>query len=250
METIYPAMLARADGERFAYREYITPDVAHLDLLTYGTYVLGPGVTSGELCHANEEALLFCLSDALTVRLGDTAYAMKHFDMLYIPLGKPYFVTNTAGTPGLAALCRAKARNVHPVFFSSWAAVSKDEKRIRHLKQKEVYLMFDVSESADRLIAGYTVYEPRTRAFPPHNHTDQEEIYIFVKGKGSMEVYPDEESKTFVHSVNTMDAVAIPRLNYHPVFSQEEGLTFIWCIAGERYWVGDKHPSFMKGNKK
>jgi hypothetical protein len=34
-------------------------------------------------------------------------------------------------------------------------------------------------------------------------------------------------------------------LNYHPVFSQDDPLCFIWCIAGERYWVGDKNKDFM-----
>ena len=50
-----------------------------------------------------------------------------------------------------------------------------------------------------------------------------------------MEVYADEETKTFVTSMDEGDAVAIPVLNFHPVFSQEEELHFIWCIAGERY---------------
>ena len=107
--------------------------------------------------------------------------------------------------------------------------------------------MFDVTEKADKLIAGYTIYEPNTRAWPAHNHTDQEEIYIFTKGKGSMEVYADEETKTFVHDVDELDAVAIPVLNYHPVFSQKQELHFIWCIAGERYWVGDKDKRFLSG---
>jgi hypothetical protein len=62
-----------------------------------------------------------------------------------------------------------------------------------------------------------------------------------------MEVYADEETKSFVRSVNPGDAVTIPILNYHPVFSQEEPLDFIWCITGNRYWVGDKNKDFMTG---
>jgi hypothetical protein len=62
-----------------------------------------------------------------------------------------------------------------------------------------------------------------------------------------MEVYADEETKSFVTSVGPGDAVTIPLLTYHPVFSQGEELHFIWCIAGERYWVGDKNRDFMKG---
>jgi hypothetical protein len=48
--------------------------------------------------------------------------------------------------------------------------------------------------------------------------------------------------------VNEGDLVTIPFLNYHPVFSQESPLEFIWCIAGERYWVGDKNKDFMTGS--
>jgi len=107
--------------------------------------------------------------------------------------------------------------------------------------------MFDVAEQANKLVAGYTIYEPQTRAWPPHNHTDQEEVYSFIQGKGAMSVYPDDEHQTFVTSVYTGDNITIPLLNYHPVFSKDESLTFIWCIAGERYWVGDKNEDFMKG---
>jgi mannose-6-phosphate isomerase-like protein (cupin superfamily) len=115
------------------------------------------------------------------------------------------------------------------------------------LKGKNVYLVFDVGEKADKLVAGYTFFEPFARSWPPHNHTDQEEAYIFIKGHGSMEVYESPETLTFVHNVGEGDIVTIPFLNYHPVFSQQDPLEFIWCIAGERYWVGDKNKDFMKG---
>ena len=62
-----------------------------------------------------------------------------------------------------------------------------------------------------------------------------------------MEVYETPEATTFVHNVREGDLVTIPFLNYHPVFSQEDPLEFIWCIAGERYWVGDEHKDFMAG---
>ena len=62
-----------------------------------------------------------------------------------------------------------------------------------------------------------------------------------------MEVYESPETLSFVHNVEGGDLVTIPRLNYHPVFSQAEPLVFMWCIAGARYWVGDKHQSFMRG---
>jgi mannose-6-phosphate isomerase-like protein (cupin superfamily) len=95
--------------------------------------------------------------------------------------------------------------------------------------------MFDVTEAADKLMAGFTLFQPDQCSWPTHNHTDQEEIYIFTQRGGSMEVYADMETKCFVPSVGEEDAVTIPLLNYHPMFSQSEPVHFIGCIAGPRY---------------
>ena len=103
------------------------------------------------------------------------------------------------------------------------------------------------SEAADKFVAGYTFFEPHARSWPPHNHTDQEETYVFIRGRGSMEVYESAETMTFVHSVEEGDLVTIPYLNYYPVFSHDEPLEFIWCIAGERYCVGYKNKTSMTG---
>ncbi len=243
-----PPTLVRADHAEFIYRQKSGPASSNLELLTYGTYELGAGAASDELCHPHEEALLFCLTGSVEAELAGQKHRLEHYDVLYVPRGEPYQLRNATGDAGAKlVICKAPAENRHPVYLARWAEVSRNEKRIRVLKRKKVYLMFDVGEPADRLVAGYTIYEPHARAYPAHNHTDQEEIYIFPQGHGAMEVYADEESKTFVHSLAPGDAVTIPVLNYHPVFSQDEELHFIWCIAGERYWVGDKNQDFLKG---
>jgi mannose-6-phosphate isomerase-like protein (cupin superfamily) len=241
------ADLIKSEDYKVAYYEKTSSVNSNLNLLSYGNYIIKPGVISGEYFHKNEESLLFCIHGKVAVKIEKQEFILSHYDTLYIPLSTPYQLKNISEEEGFLILCKAKAAKKHVPFYSSWDVFSKDEKRIRHLNKKDVYLMFDVSEKADKLIAGYTIYQPFTRAFPPHNHNDQEEIYIFIKGKGAMEVYEKEENKTFVTSVNEMDAVTIPLLNYHPVFSQEQELHFIWCIAGERYWVGDKNKDFMTG---
>jgi hypothetical protein len=38
-----------------------------------------------------------------------------------------------------------------------------------------------------------------------------------------------------------------PAEKAHPVFSQQEPVEFIWCIAGERFRVGDKNRDIMTG---
>ena len=245
---VKPAELIKAEDWQFQYRQKTNRNSSNLDTLTYGTYDIKPGAGSDELYHHKEEALLFCIRGDVNVRVESQTFTLSYYDTLFIPLATPYIIENASSEPAFLIVCKAQAQNRHEPFYSSWKKFSSDESRIRHLKGKDVFLMFDVSEKADRLMAGYTIYEPYTRAWPAHNHTDQEEVYIFIKGSGAMETYADEEHKTFVHSLAQMDAVTIPILNYHPVFSQSQELHFIWCIAGERYWVGDKNKDFMKGD--
>lgn len=244
--TFKPADLLRADSWQFEYRQKSNPANSNLDLLTYGTYRITPHVSSDELFHRGEEALLFCLANGpVSLEVEGQTYAMAHYDTLYVPVGTPYRIHNPLDEIQSLVICRAPAANRHAVVHSAWEDVRNNEARIRHLEGKDVFLMFDVTEPAETLMAGYTIYQPFTRAWPPHRHTDQEEIYLFTKGQGAIEVYGDEKSKTFVSSMGTLDAATIPLLNFHPVYSQEEELHFIWCLAGKRYWVGDKHKEFL-----
>ena len=240
------ATFVPAETSVFRYVEKTNPQTSNLQFLTCGVYELSGPSYSSPLAHPGEEALLFCWQGEVTARLNGAKHDLKHYDVLYVPRGAAYQLEQAAGESEVI-VCRAPAEHTHPVFHAKWAEFSRDERRIRHLKGKDVFLMFDVSEPADKLIAGFTLFKPFQRSWPPHNHTDQEEIYIFTQGCGSMEVYADEETKSFVRSVRAGDAVTIPLLNYHPVFSQEEELHFIWCIAGNRYWVGDKNKDFMAG---
>jgi mannose-6-phosphate isomerase-like protein (cupin superfamily) len=240
------ATFVPATASAFRYVEKASPETSNLEFLTYGVYELSGPIISGALTHAGEEALLFCWRGAVDVLLGGASYRLGEYDVLYVPRGTTYRIGQVEGE-GRVIICRAPAEKSHPVFHGRWTEFSTDERRIRHLKGKDVFLMFDVGEGAEKLMAGYTIFQPHQRSWPPHNHTDQEEIYIFIKGSGAMEVYGEEETKWFVRSVGEGDAVTIPLLNYHPVFSHGEELHFIWCIAGNRYWVGDKNKDFMSG---
>ena len=246
MSTPKPANFLAAESGAFRYIEKSNPHTSNLQFLTCGVYELSGSVHSSALAHPTEEALLFCWKGSTAVTVNGEGFLLEPYDVFYVPRGAAYRMGQESGESKVI-VCRAPAEKAHPVFHARWQEFSQNEKRIRHLKGKDVFLMFDVTELADKLIAGYTLFLPHARSWPPHNHTDQEEIYIFTKGRGSMEVYVDEETKSFVRSVKEGDAVTIPILNYHPVFSQEEELHFIWCIAGNRYWVGDKNKDFMTG---
>ncbi len=244
---VLPGVLFRATRPDVVFRQRFAPENANLQFLSCGEYHVPPGTISVSFCRPDEESLLFMWKGTATVELGGAAYALAPYDTLYVPRGASFRLRNPGVEAAVLIQCSALAEHVHPVFHSRFAEFSKREDRIRHLAGKDVYLMFDVSEQADKLVAGYTFYQPMQRAWPPHNHTDQEETYIFIKGHGSMEVYASPETLSFVHNVDEGDLVTIPFLNYHPVFSQEDPLQFIWCIAGARYWVGDKNKDFMAG---
>jgi mannose-6-phosphate isomerase-like protein (cupin superfamily) len=250
-ETVKPGVLHKfaevKDTLTNGYRERFQPAPANLNWLSCGEYELAEGASSGALAHPEDESLLFQLQGHAVVDVNGVSYSLAPYDTLYLPKGAQYQISNHQSEIVRITRCSATADNVHPVHHSSFAEYSKREDRIRKLHGKDVFMMFDVPEAADKLIAGYTFFQPYQRSWPPHNHTDQEEVYIFIKGHGAMEVYESPEKMCFVTSVNTGDAVTIPMMNYHPVFSQESPLEFIWCIAGARYWVGDKNKDFMAG---
>ena len=245
---VKPATMLRTASAAVTYRQrFIHSDVG-LDFLNCGEYHLPAGSATQDIVVQGRESLLFMWKGSAAVNVSGTRYQLAPYDTLYIPRDAAFRITNASAESAVLVHTSAPADNVHPVFHSKFAEFSRREDRIRRLKGKDVYLMFDVGEAADKLVAGYTFFQPFQRSWPPHNHTDQEEVYFFLKGTGSMEVYESPETLSFVHNVSEGDAVTIPILNYHPVFSQQDPLEFIWCIAGARYWVGDKNRDFMTGN--
>lgn len=246
-DTVKPGTLFKAIQPRAGYNPRFTPTTAKLEWLNCGEYLVEPGARLAALCQPDDESLLFMWRGSVEVAVAGATYSLAPYDTLYIPRGAQFQIANVKAELARIIQCSATAERLHPVHHSRFAEYAKREDRIRHLAGKDVFMMFDVSEAADKLIAGYTFFQPYQRSWPPHNHTDQEETYIFIKGHGAMEVYEAPERLCFVHSVNEGDAVTIPMLNYHPVFSQESPLEFIWCIAGARYWVGDKNKDFMAG---
>jgi len=232
------------------YRETISPQSSNLSLLTCGRYELSPSVSTSSLVFPQKETLLFCMEGEGEILIDKKSYPIKHYDAIYIPQRKRHIIKNNSGENLVLASFRAQGKEEVSVIHSSFKKISSDKKRIRKLKGKDVYIMFGEDEGAQNLTGGYTFFEPFSRSWPIHLHEDQEEIYLFIKGHGAMEVFENEEKKTFVKEVKEGDAVTIPMENYHPVFSFDKELHFIWVIAGARYWVGDKDKSFIETAKK
>lgn len=245
---VRPAVLVRGSSSGATFTQRFVPKTANLDCLSGGEHTLEGGACSGGFAVPGEEALLFMWKGEATAEVDGASYALDPYDTLYVPLGASFRLANRSDSAAARLVqLSAPAANRHPIHHARFAELSRREERIRRLKGKDVYMMHDVGEGADKLVAGYTFFQPHQRSWPPHNHTDQEEVYVFIKGTGSMEVYESPETLTFVHDVREGDMVTIPVMNYHPVFSQDSPLEFIWCIAGARYWVGDKNKDFMAG---
>ncbi len=237
------------------HREYATCELkeifnqsnSNLDFLSLAELHI-EHTRSMTLSYKQEECLIFNIGSPVHCVVEGKKYMLDTRDVLYIPIDTMFYVEHKdKKEKGLLYIYRAVGDEKYTVFHSKWKKMKLDKNRLRVLHRKEVFLMFDVSEKANKFMAGYTFYQDRTRAWPPHNHRDQEECYSFIEGSGAMQVYEDDEHMSFVKSVKVGDHITIPLLNYHPVFSHEEPLCFIWCIAGERYWVGDKSKDFMKG---
>ncbi|MCS7023573.1 MAG: 5-deoxy-glucuronate isomerase [Bryobacteraceae bacterium] len=244
---VKPARLIRSSDPGIVFRQRFTPATANLEFLSCAEFELPPGSTSQAFCLPRQESLLFQWEGESLVSVEGKDYHLRPYDTLYVPRGAEFALAHASGEFAKLVQCSAPAETPHPVHHSRFQEISQREDRIRRLKGKDVYLMFDVTEAADKLVAGYTFFRPFQRSWPPHNHTDQEEVYFFLQGEGAMEVYESPETLSFVHSVKKGDLVTIPFRNYHPVFSQQSPLEFIWCIAGERYWIGDKNKEFLKG---
>ena len=245
---VMPGTLFHSSSPQVVYRQHFTPSSCHMKYLTCGVFELSPRANSRLFRFTGEESLLFMWHGAAKAWVEADSFELSPLDTLYVPSGAGFRLQNVSAEPAQVVHCSAPSTNEHSPFHSRFAEFAKKEERIRRLKGRDVYMMFDVSEGADKLVAGYTFFQPHYRSWPPHNHTDQEEVYFFIRGQGSMEVYESPEQMSFVKEVREGDMVTIPMLNYHPVFTQESALDFIWCIAGERYWVGDKNKAFMAGS--
>ncbi len=233
-------------------RETISPQTSNLSLLTYDRYEQSPSVSTSSLIFPQEETLIFCLGGKGETQVGKKKYILKYYDTIYIPRGKSHIIKNNSQDTLVLASFRAPGKEGVSVVHSSFEKIASDKnsKRVRRLKGKDVYIMFGENEKAENLTGGYTFFEPFSRSWPIHLHKDQEEIYLFIKGQGAMEVFENEEKKTFAREGKEGDAVTIPMRNYHPVFSFDRELHFIWVIAGARYWVGDKDKTFIETAKK
>ena len=95
------------------------------------------------------------------------------------------------------------------------------------IKSNETYDVID-NTNLKNLIVSKTILHPLKNT-SGHNHSGQEEVYIFTNGTGSMLV------GTELNDVQIGDIVLIPDGAYHQVWNEgEEDLIFVCVFDGGR----------------
>lgn len=245
----YPELRKLGDSGMII-NEKIYPGESGMQLLSYSLIDVQSGYLSGPIINVDKETLLLCSDGEGKVVINGTTYPMFLYDFLYIPENTAFQLKGGAKGPMQIGMSTAPSNVNAEIVHVPFSEVKNDPNRARPMANKVVYLNFSEKIKAANLVAGLVFFEPYTRSFPAHMHTDQEEIYHFLNGTGAMEIYTSEETKTFIYNVAKGTVASVPLEHFHPCFSQEEPLVWLWVIAGERYWVGDRDANWMDASKR
>ena len=90
------------------------------------------------------------------------------------------------------------------------------------VKQNETYTLIDNTELKN-LVVSKTILHPGKET-GGHNHTGQEEVYIFMKGEGKMVV------GTNTYNVKAGDTILIPDGDFHKVWTEGEDDLIFTCV--------------------
>ena len=98
--------------------------------------------------------------------------------------------------------------------------LDKTDSKVIH--SNETYDVID-NTNLDKLIVSKTVLHPGKET-GGHNHSGQEEVYIFTNGKGSMVV------GTKTYDVKIGDIILIPDGDFHKVWNKGEDDLIFTCV--------------------
>ena len=108
--------------------------------------------------------------------------------------------------------------------------INLDGQDSKIVKQNETYTLIDNTD-LNGLVVSKTILHPGKET-GGHNHSGQEEVYIFMKGEGTMIV------GTNTYEVKAGDTILIPDGDFHQVhntgFYAEDDLEFICVFDGGR----------------
>ena len=108
--------------------------------------------------------------------------------------------------------------------------IKLDETDSKVVKSNDVYDVID-NTNLNNLVVSKTILHAGKQT-SGHNHSGQEEVYVFMKGEGTMIV------GTNTYEVKAGDTVLIPDGDFHQVqntgFYAEDDLEFICVFDGSR----------------
>jgi mannose-6-phosphate isomerase-like protein (cupin superfamily) len=234
--------LENEEYHKTEYIKIITPPSSLTKYLSLSKIKLLPKEEI-ELISSKEELALFCMNGCVSILIKDNEYELEKYDAIYIPLNEVFIIRNNGEEyvkmVAISALCNKKYEV--KLFKFNDLRMDKSGTKLKRLKGgRLVYYYIGPEEKASKIILGLTIFQPYAYSFPPHNHFDQEEIYLFLKGKGRIEVYTSENNKEFITNVAEGDIITIPFGYYHPVYNFDEEMHFLWATAGERYNIIQK----------
>ncbi len=103
--------------------------------------------------------------------------------------------------------------------------INEFAKRAKLVKSNDRYEVYDLG--MQRLVASMTVLHPHKET-TGHAHSETEEIYFFLSGKGKIQV--DDVTQ----DIKKNDLILIPDGCFHKVFNESDGDLIFLCIF-EKY---------------
>ncbi|TSC91249.1 MAG: hypothetical protein G01um10142_64 [Parcubacteria group bacterium Gr01-1014_2] len=104
--------------------------------------------------------------------------------------------------------------------------IKQYKEQAKLIRDNEIYKVYDLSTLKD-LNLSLTELNPGKETLG-HSHKEADEVYVFIDGKGRIEV------KEEIIPVKGGDVVAVPGGKLHKVFNEGKGILSFWSIF-EKY---------------
>ena len=123
------------------------------------------------------------------------------------------------------------------------AKISPYDVEIISLANRTNYKLIDpTTVGSKNLTFGMVIVEPGGICEPGHDHTDQEEIFFCLNGKGIVIIGDDHEE----WPISQYDAVFMPPGVYHNLRNPTNFPLQVLWIQSPAGWVFDKHPDLKE----
>ena len=179
----------------------------------YGELTVGADGASALVSYPAEEQMYFVEEGGGTLLYGDQKAPVKKNDFMYLPVGVKHGLANSSNAPLKVIVMGYKipaGANVQPTPKLMLASTDDVQLQIlgQHGPTSQFKLMMGTTSSTrDKLPAAYVMNSLFILDFAPggtnipHNHPDEEEIYLLLRGSGDMVADKDADGKDIRHPV-------------------------------------------------